>query len=317
MIMYLKRILRIISLYVFVYIVFSLIVLLTLFRNFEPLSAVNKFSTKEKCSCLLHSPIVGLESNFESVTSHQDEFKYWKQINVSTMSPKQIISYFNWSNRSSCGLIHDFGGCFFSNPSGLDGQKAVCLDTTVRPEAYKCLVYSFGINNEWSFDEALEKYGCEVFSFDPSMNETNHNHSNWIYFYNLGLSDRDYFDEANNWTLKTLSSIHQMLLPVHGSEIIDYLKIDIEFAEWNVLPQILKSGMINKVRQMGVEFHLRNDSSLEHYRKLVGIVKSIEDAGMIRFDSKYNPWSIANISSLNKYEGPSAFEIAFFQILPK
>ena len=95
---------------------------------------------------------------------------------------------------------HDFGGRIFLNPSGLDGQKTICLDPAVRPEAYKCLVYSFGIHYDWSFDEALEKYGCEVFAFDPSMNETNHNHSRWIYFYNLGLSDRDYINNVTRLT---------------------------------------------------------------------------------------------------------------------
>ena len=311
-----KAVLRIL-LYLFLYGFCCLILLLTLFQSFQLPISVNEFSIHQQCLCAKPTvtDIFNLPLYLQSV--RQEEINYWKQINLSTMSPKQIINYLHWTNRSSCGLVHDFGGHIFLNPSGLDGQKAICLDPIARPEAFKCFAYSFGINFDWSFDEAIEKYGCEVFSFDPSMNVANHNHSKWIYFYNLGLSDRDYINEANNWTLKTLSSIHQMLLPVHGSEIIDYLKIDIEFAEWDVLPQILESGMISEVRQLGVEFHLRNDSSLEYYRKLVSIVKSIEDAGMIRFDSKYNPWSIAKISSLNDYEGPLAFEIAFYQILPK
>ena len=32
-----------------------------------------------------------------------------------------------------------------------------------------CLVYSFGINWDFSFDDAMGKLGCEVHSFDPSM----------------------------------------------------------------------------------------------------------------------------------------------------
>jgi hypothetical protein len=36
-------------------------------------------------------------------------------------------------------------------------------------EDRKCVVYSFGIANNWLFDELMVKHGCDVFSFDPSM----------------------------------------------------------------------------------------------------------------------------------------------------
>ena len=106
--------------------------------------------------------------------------------------------------------------------------------------------------------------------------------------------------------MKTLSSIYQLLVPLHGNAVIDYLKMDIESAEWEAIPQIVSSGMMAKVRQLGVEIHLSGNEALSHYRNLVGIIKSIEDTGMVRFDSKYNPW----FSS-----GPYCFEIAFYRIL--
>lgn len=70
-----------------------------------------------------------------------------------------------WSNSSSCRLSNDFGGAMAL--FGIDGQKAVCLDTEVRPIKGKCLVYSFGVNNEWSFEDTMDEYGCEVYAFDP------------------------------------------------------------------------------------------------------------------------------------------------------
>ena len=93
----------------------------------------------------------------------------------------------------------------------------------------------------------MEKYGCEIFSFDPSINETDHDHSEHIHFYNLGLGDQDYTTIVDKWKLKTLDSIYRMLVPRHGEIAIDYLKIDIEWQEWEVLKQILKSGMLEKV----------------------------------------------------------------------
>ena len=56
---------------------------------------------------------------------------------------------------------------------------------------------------------------------------------------------------------------------------------------------------------------------LDYYRHLVGVIKSIEDAGMVRFDSKYNPWWMGKIPVLDNYEGSFGFEIAFYQVIPR
>ena len=68
-----------------------------------------------------------------------------------------------------------------------------------------CVVYSMGINNNWSFDEAMAEYGCRMFSFDRLMNGTDQyhcDHSRFIYFFYLGLSDRDHVidGDGGKWT---------------------------------------------------------------------------------------------------------------------
>lgn len=57
-----------------------------------------------------------------------------------------------------------YGGVMIDadNVSFLDGQKAICLDKGVAPQKGNCIVYSIGINNEWSFDDTMEKFGCHV-----------------------------------------------------------------------------------------------------------------------------------------------------------
>lgn len=84
----------------------------------------------------------------------------WTVYKPETLNLSQIIDYVEWTNSSSCRLTHDFGGHI--HDIGMDGQKAVCMDPEVRPTSGHCLVYSFGISHEWSFDEAMEKLGCEV-----------------------------------------------------------------------------------------------------------------------------------------------------------
>ena len=219
----------------------------------------------------------------------------------------------------------------FSGLKGVDGQYPICLDSAVKPEPLgknnkRCLVYSFGISDNWSFDEAMEEYGCQVFSFDSSINQTDHDHSEQIHFYNLGLGDKNDQVDMDGWTLKTLDSIYEMLIPRHGATIIDYLKIDIEWEEWQVLKQMLKSRMFDKVRQFSIEFHLPRRQvdiegddtsllSLQDFQSLVKLVKKIENQ-MTRFESRLNPWALRRIRNLNNYYGSICFEMSFYQVLP-
>ena len=227
---------------------------------------------------------------------------------LKSLNGKDILKYFLWANHSSCLLVHDFGGKMKKNPSGLDGQKSVCLDPTVAPRPPRCLIYSFGINNEWSFDEVMEQYGCKIFSFDPSMNLEDHDHAPNIHFFNLALDSRDIGNKN-----RTLATIYNKVLKAwHGEQTIDYLKMDVEFAEWHILTQIVESGMMDKVRQLAVEFHFSPDDSIELLRERVGILKLLEEYGLVRFNSRYNPWFYGPCFQQDDKLVSCGFEIAWY-----
>lgn len=103
--------------------------------------------------------------------------------------------YFRWRNDGSCHLYFEFGGHVYRTGSesesiiaGIDGQKAVCLDPGLAPPSGTCVVYSFGLSNDWSFDAAMETYGCDVYSFDPSIKHPQMpNKSQHIHYFNIGL----------------------------------------------------------------------------------------------------------------------------------
>ena len=106
-----------------------------------------------------------------------------------------------------------------------------------------------------------------------------------------------------------------------NSDIVDYLKIDIETAEWRILPHMIHSGMMDKVKQLRVEIHLPNgidneeeDFLLDQYRKLASVLQSIENYGLVRFGSKRNPWSsgVGKATEMLGAGAPFAYEIAWF-----
>ena len=95
-----------------------------------------------------------------------------------------------------------------------------------------------------------------------------HDHTPAIHFFLMGLSNRDAIDD-NGWRLRSLSSIYEILKSKHGDVVIDYLKMDIEGAEWAIIPQIIKSGMMDKVRQLAFEIHLLTSDSLSALQKFI------------------------------------------------
>nr|CAH0104675.1 unnamed protein product [Daphnia galeata] len=249
------------------------------------------------------------------------------------MSPEDVFQYLHWSNCAACQLPVDFGFVMArsGNPGGVahpDGQKLVCLDQFIAPVFNNCHVYSFGINNQWTFDEDMAQFGCHVYSFDPSMGANDHNRTSKIHFFNLGLA-KENGQSPNGWKMKTASSIYEMLADYHGSStLIDVFKMDIEFYEWEVIPQMVQSGFLrDKVKQLAVEIHLKADDSLENYQKRVRILQDLESmdpssgsdgdhnqvaGGFVRFSSRINPGLKRSITILGNKDDFWGFELTWY-----
>ena len=156
-------------------------------------------------------------------------------------------------------------------------------------KANNCLVYSFGINNEWSFDDGVASYGCKVFAFDPSMKAKEHKRGKNIHFYPIGIGDQD---TSYKYKYLTMKSIIKFLNHDKNDVIIDYLKMDVEGAEVGFFQETYKNNpdIMNKFKQIGLEIHpgpYRND--LSRYKKLYEIFMKLEDSGYRLMFSAPNP----------------------------
>lgn len=163
------------------------------------------------------------------------------------------------------------------------------------------------------------------------MDKEEHNRTQKIHFYPIGLAARNEVlklgegRQINSMNLNktktsfkmlTLSSLYRMLSPMHGEKaVIDYLKIDIESEEWDVIQELIESGILDRVRQMGVEIHLTSGENLSliEFQKEAKILHSLENkGGMVRFDSKVNAGSNRTFKGMGNMKGYFAHEIAWY-----
>uniref|UniRef100_A0A0B6ZCW6 Methyltransferase domain-containing protein n=1 Tax=Arion vulgaris TaxID=1028688 RepID=A0A0B6ZCW6_9EUPU len=168
-----------------------------------------------------------------------------------------------------------------------DGGWEICDDFDVRPRL-PCIIYSFGINNDFTFDDdAALVYGCQVYSFDPSMTNFADKviRSNFSTFYKIGLSDKSYIG-SNKWKMETFANIKKMM--GHQNTIIDVLKIDIESSEWAAVPEMASSGQLKNIRQIMMEYHVTGDSR-DYILPRLKAIQAIENAGYKRYYVHKNP----------------------------
>ena len=177
-----------------------------------------------------------------------------------------------------CPRLQRYGGVFQECCQYWDGHKFVCISELMLDiHNDECLIYSFGVSVDWSFEKAMSEFGCQVLMFDPTVNYPEQVNKK-ISFHKIGLSaKRD--DEKS---LETLSSILQN--NGHSNTKISYLKVDIEGYEVDGLLEWLETGALKHVQQLGMEFHLPDtETTLKFFYGLAKLYTK-SDFRLISFD---------------------------------
>lgn len=191
--------------------------------------------------------------------------------NFKRRAKKIYLQFFRQGRYLKKGIIcrshwfgNDYGG-FYACPDFLNQNS---------------IVYSFGIGEDISFSRSLiEKYNCKVYGFDPTPKSIHWVHKQQkperFQFFDYGIDrvsgltnfhlpkNPDYVsgsiieqsnvlsDQYIQVKMKSLSDIVKDL----GHQMINILKLDIEGAEYDVLDNVMDSGII--IDQILVEFHDR------------------------------------------------------------
>lgn len=98
-----------------------------------------------------------------SKDNHDQNLTQSRQKATSTSPPPKRNRYAE-TPQLHCPEKRFFGGMErqVNSVNIVDGDKAVCLSSRYSITPGDCLVYSFGIAGDWSFDDAMAEYGCQV-----------------------------------------------------------------------------------------------------------------------------------------------------------
>ncbi|KAL7642978.1 UNVERIFIED_CONTAM: hypothetical protein RMT77_006267 [Armadillidium vulgare] len=189
------------------------------------------------------------------VSSTQSEEDDYNECEIPPLT--DLEDFFDYGKREKyqCENLKEIGG----NKRINDGSKFVCLDEKFQIVRNDCIVLSFGISYEWSFDDGMYNLGCTVYAFDPTMGTDDFDRKPKMHFYNLGLSNFKGMKKLTKGKTKfKVDRYENILLKLNLTEKkIDYLKIDIEGSEMDFFDDVLtnSSHLLKNVKQIGVEIH--------------------------------------------------------------
>lgn len=185
-----------------------------------------------------------------------DSAKTFIELDTGSMTEDQAMletyKYLSFPLQGVCRTTKRIGGVWTQaarkdspNTQEVDGDKFVCLDNIIDSKQNECLIYSFGVNNDWTFEDHMDYAGCHIFAYDHTVNFPDTRGRN-IKFFKKGLGK-----EENMETLANLYKINK-----HEGRTVEYLKIDIEGHELGGLSDWLATGALDNVNQIAMELHL-------------------------------------------------------------
>jgi FkbM family methyltransferase len=200
-------------------------------------------------------------------------------------------------------------GCLVEERVGKigDGGKWIC--NAYELQRQKCIVYSVGVGNDWSFDRQMaEIFDCEVHMFDPGEKvlAANARIVQRAASYGKGTVT------LHPWALGPVSDDPKKAMklviddkPVEvralddmvsslGHKRVDVLKLDIEGGEWSAMADILSKALLKELETkiILVEIHFFYGRTL---KDLANLIERLDRAGFYLYRKEFNPFSVVSI----------------------
>ena len=126
----------------------------------------------------------------------------------------------------------------------------------------ECVIFSFGVSDDWTFENMMDDLGCTVYAFDPTVNCPSKRRRT-ITFQKLEVAAKKDTDNLLNTLGNILKKCH------HRSRKISNLKNAIEGSELAGLSSWLSIGAIKNVQQIAAEVYLGGtESSIESLKTM-------------------------------------------------
>ncbi|KAJ2934975.1 hypothetical protein H1R20_g2123, partial [Candolleomyces eurysporus] len=190
-----------------------------------------------------------------------------------------------------------------------DGGKWVCGLSRLKDKP-DCVVYSFGINYESSFEAEILKNTkhCQIWGYDFSVKsfgpEIPSNLQARTHFNAYALGGEDNHGPEDDPPMYTLETLMKM----NGHDHIDILKIDIEGWEFETLTTLIKpyinSGLPLPFGQLQLEIHIWKKS----FAQFLSWWEMLEAAGLRPF------WTEPNLVYQNYNTKPELAEYSFLNV---
>ncbi|XP_064099706.1 uncharacterized protein LOC135210779 isoform X1 [Macrobrachium nipponense] len=213
----------------------------------------------------------------------------------------RVSEYFSYLHtpQAHCRKLVRFGGNPMCKSVGddyhMDGNKLICLDPEFELPGGKdpanCLVFSYGIHTDSSFDETIAALPCEIhmfdiFNFTPSQVLQYYPHS---HFHQIGISTSNMakFYTKLNTTIKVDTLINQVVKNNLIGRPMHILKVDIEGGEWDTLQSLKGNPFLELIGQIAIEVHasgllsknMTSSDKLQYARQRYDTLRLIENHG--------------------------------------
>ena len=192
-----------------------------------------------------------------------------------TLTLASSFYHTNYEPTWSCGFEEKLG-------ERGDGGKWICDPHRISKQKQKCLAYSIGSNNQYDFEEAINRHvpGCEIHTFDPSIIKSEITAPKIVSFHNFAITSNSGDANSNNnnsnnsnnieqskrslrntvppseWNSKNMGQVIDLLK--HENRVIDIFKIDCEACEYDFFSDALWNVLREKnviIRQIQIEIH--------------------------------------------------------------